>query len=90
MSLAKDAENHAQVRENFSINEHIKIITPREYEVMSYVITVILNKQIAAELMISEETIKIHRGRLMQKLGIVSVAELVHLCEKGGISPAKP
>ena len=48
-----------------------------------------LNKQIAAELFISEETVKIHRGRMMHKLGIVSVAELVHLCEQVGIAPAK-
>ena len=89
-SLSKDVENRTQWEENLSINEHIKSLTPREYEVMSYVITGMLNKQIAAELMISEETVKIHRGRVMQKLGIVSVAELVHLCEKVGISPAKP
>jgi len=48
-----------------------------------------LNKQIAAELFISEETVKIHRGRMMHKLEIVSVAELVHLCEQIGIAPAK-
>ena len=49
---------------------------------MKYVITGILNKQIAAELKISEETVKIHRGRVMQKLGIVSVVELVHMSAK--------
>jgi FixJ family two-component response regulator len=90
LSLAKEEKNRAQREENLSINEHIKSLTPREYEVMSYVITGMLNKQIAAELFISEETVKIHRGRVMQKLGIVSVAELVRLCEKVGISPAKP
>ncbi len=55
---------------------------------MTYVVTGMLNKQIAFELNISEETVKIHRGRVMQKLEIVSVAELVRLCEKGSISPA--
>jgi FixJ family two-component response regulator len=49
-----------------------------------------LNKQIAAEMDISEETVKIHRGRVMQKLGIVSVAELVRICERAGILPARP
>ena len=88
VSLAKEEENRAQREENFSINAYIKTLTPREYEVMSYVITGMLNKQIAAELFISEETVKIHRGRVMQKLGIVSVAELVRLCEQAGISPA--
>ena len=65
-------------------------MTPREYEVMTCVATGMLNKQIAAELGISEETIKIHRGRVMQKLGIESVAELVRLCEKAGIGPNQP
>jgi len=41
-------------------------------------------------LAVSEETVKIHRGRVMQKLEIVSVAELVRLCEKAGIAPAEP
>jgi FixJ family two-component response regulator len=56
---------------------------------MTNVITGMLNKQIAAELFISEETVNIHRGRMMHKLEIVSVAELVHLCEQVGIAPAK-
>jgi FixJ family two-component response regulator len=49
-----------------------------------------LNKQIALELGIAEDTVKIHRGRVMQKLEIASVAELVRLCEKAGIPPADP
>jgi len=89
VSLAKDTEDRSKQAENLSINNHIKSLTPREYEIMTYVITGMLNKQIAAELFISEETVKIHRGRLMHKLGIVSVAELVHLCETVGIAPAK-
>ncbi len=89
-SLAMDAKNRAEQAENSVINEHIKTLTPREHEVMTYVITGMLNKQIADALDISEETVKIHRGRMMQKLEIVSVAELVRLCEKSGIDPAGP
>jgi FixJ family two-component response regulator len=89
VSLAKDEEDRTKRDESLSINEHIKSLTPREYEIMTYVITGMLNKQIAAELFISEETVKIHRGRMMHKLEIVSVAELVHLCETVGIAPAK-
>ena len=88
VSLAQDLENRAQSEETSSIIEKIKQLTPREHEVMTYVITGMLNKQIAGEMEISEETVKIHRGRVMQKLGIVSVAQLVRLCEKAGISPA--
>jgi RNA polymerase sigma factor (sigma-70 family) len=88
ISLAKDAEKEVERIENNSLREYFKRLTPREHEIMTYVITGMLNKQIAFELNISEETVKVHRGRVMQKLEIVSVAELVRLCEKGGISPS--
>jgi len=87
-SLATDAENREQRAETSSIQELIETLTPREHEVMTYVITGMLNKQIAGQLEISEETVKIHRSRVMQKLGLVSVAELVRLCERAGILPA--
>jgi len=87
-SLAKDAENRAQRAELSTIQEQIDTLTPREHEVMTYVIAGMLNKQIATELGISEETVKIHRGRVMQKLEVESVAELVRLCEKAGIAPS--
>lgn len=47
-----------------------------------------LTKQIAYDLNISEKTVKVHRGRVMEKLGVDSVAELVRLAEKVGIDPA--
>ena len=87
VSLAKDSEIRNQLAESSSLKELLETLTAREHEVMTYVITGMLNKQIAAELAISEETVKIHRGHLMHKLGVVSVAELVRLCEKAGISP---
>ena len=89
-SLARDAENRTQRAETSSVQELIETLTPREHEVMTYVITGMLNKQIAGHLEISEETVKIHRARVMQKLGVVSVAELVRLCEKAGVPPARP
>ena len=89
-SLARDAENRTQRAETSSVQELIETLTPREHEVMTYVITGMLNKQIAGHLEISEETVKIHRARVMQKLGVVSVAKLVRLCEKAGIPPARP
>jgi FixJ family two-component response regulator len=46
-----------------------------------------LNKQIATKLKIAEKTVKVHRGRVMEKLGANSVAELVRLAEKAGIKP---
>lgn len=60
-------------------------LTPREHEVMLHVIRGELNKQIAAALGAAEKTIKVHRGRVMHKLQVQSVADLVRLCEKAGI-----
>jgi FixJ family two-component response regulator len=62
-------------------------LTPREFEVMQLVVTGMLNKQIAAELGTAEKTVKVHRGRMMHKLGITSVAELVKLVERACIAP---
>lgn len=65
----------------------ISTLTPREREVLRHVLAGRLNKQIAAELGIVEKTIKVHRARVMQKLGVRSVAELVRLAERAGIAP---
>jgi FixJ family two-component response regulator len=87
-ALNFDEENRAHRAVSFALHQQLESLTPREHEVMTYVITGMLNKQIAGALNISEETVKIHRGRVMQKLAIVSVAELVRLCNKAGIEPA--
>jgi FixJ family two-component response regulator len=73
-----------------SINARLALLTPREREVMAHVITGRLNKQIAGDLGTVEKTIKVHRGRMMEKMGVRSVADLVRLAEKIGISgPAR-
>ena len=64
-------------------------LTPRELEVMRCVLTGALNKQIAARLGIAEKTVKVHRGRVMEKLGITSVAELVRFCAAAGVQPIR-
>jgi FixJ family two-component response regulator len=86
-SLSIDEKMRIDDKEVNIINDKVKSLTAREYEIMTYVITGMLNKQIAGALNISEETVKIHRGRVMQKLVLVSVAELVRLCERVGIAP---
>lgn len=63
-------------------------LTPREFEVLRFVIVGLLNKQIAAELKTAEKTIKVHRGRVMQKLGLTSVPDLVRFSQSAGVSPA--
>ena len=71
------------------IHRRLKSLTPREYEILTYVINGMLNKQIAYALKISEKTVKVHRGRVMEKMGVDSVAELVRLTEKLDIKPAE-
>jgi FixJ family two-component response regulator len=68
----------------------ISKLTERELEVFKYVVTGKLNKQIAYELNIAEHTVKLHRGKITEKLGVKSVAELVLISEKVGIrTPSK-
>lgn len=62
-------------------------LTPRECEVLAGVIAGRLNKEIAARLGIAEKTVKVHRGRVMAKAGVLSVAELTRLCQEVGIQP---
>lgn len=67
------------------VEQRLAKLTPRELEVLLHVITGQLNKQIAADLGTSEKTIKVHRGRMMRKMQVQSVAELVRLCEQAGL-----
>ena len=82
----QDAETRSAIADLNSVNARFAILTPREHEVMTHVIAGRLNKQIAGDLGTVEKTIKVHRGRLMSKLGVRSVADLVRLAEKAGIS----
>ena len=59
-------------------------LTARECEVMQHVIGGRLNKQIAADLDIAEQTVKQHRGRVMEKMAARSVADLIRVCEASG------
>jgi FixJ family two-component response regulator len=70
------------------VQERVAMLTEREREIMRWVLTGALNKQIAACLSISEKTVKVHRGRVMEKMGLTSVADLVRECQLAGIEPA--
>lgn len=67
------------------IRERIRTLAPRELEVMALVVSGKLNKQIAHELGITERTVKLYRGRVMQKMTVKSLAELVQQAEKTGL-----
>jgi FixJ family two-component response regulator len=88
-AVQADCENRHASSELESINARLATLTPREHEVMTHVIAGRLNKQIAGDLGTVEKTIKVHRGRVMEKLGLRSVADLVRLAEKAGVSPRK-
>jgi len=75
----------SEQKEFSRIKSLISTLTPREYEIFRYLITGMLNKQIAAELNITEHTVKLHRGKITEKLGVKSVAEIVFMAEKAGL-----
>jgi len=88
-SLAKSRRALAARAEIFDIQERVRTLTSREREVMECVICGSMNKQIGAELGISEKTVKVHRARVMAKMQVRSVAELVRLCDAVGIFPSQ-
>ena len=88
-ALERDGNSRKQEIEVQKCAALIDTLTPREKEVLTWVITGKLNKQIAAALGTSEKTIKAHRACVMHKTGMSSVADLVRLVEKVNISPAR-
>lgn len=88
-AIDKDVQFRKHQKEAEKIKQLIQLLTPREHEVLRFVITGMLNKQIAKALGTTERTIKAHRAQIMHKLNVVSVAELVRLTEKVSITPAK-
>ncbi len=82
--------NHIRIKENEinDIRRLVQSLTSREHEVLALVISGMLNKQIANDLKLSENTVKTHRARLMRKMEVESFAELVRNSEKAGIHPS--
>jgi FixJ family two-component response regulator len=88
-AIEKDKQARGSYKEKQEIRGRIELLTPRENEILRYVISGMLNKQIALKLGIAEQTVKIHRGRIMEKLCAESVADLVRLAGKAGIEPSE-
>ena len=88
-ALAQSAEDCQRRIEVVETRARIAKLTPREFEVFRLVIAGRLNKEIGAALGVTLRTVKTHRARVMQKVHVVSVAELVRLAHKAGVAPAE-
>jgi FixJ family two-component response regulator len=82
----QDAKSRQMDAELAAIQAKLATLTPREHEVLKHVVAGRLNKQIAYDLGTVEKTIKFHRGALMKKLGVRTIADLVRMAEKTAIS----
>lgn len=86
-ALARDGERLAAEQSIAAVRAAYDSLTPREREVMGFVVAGLMNKQIASELNLSEITVKIHRGQVMKKMAARSVADLVRKSESLGVNP---
>lgn len=83
-AIARDAELRRERAEHEELGSRFATLTRREREVFALVVQGLLNKQIAGRLGTTEQTVKVHRGRVMQKIGVGSVAQLVHFSGRLG------
>ena len=88
-AVSRAIEKHRRLRreqnEIKALRTKMETLTPREQEVFCLVVSGLLNKQVAFDLGITEKTVKVHRARVMQKMGAQSLADLVRFAEKLGL-----
>jgi len=85
-AIERDRSAHKERSETGELRQRYEQLTPREREVLPLVAAGLLNKQVAGELTTTERTIKFHRAHIMQKMRAESLADLVRMTEKLGIS----
>jgi FixJ family two-component response regulator len=86
-AIETDLRMRAERADRESLQKLLDNLTPREHQVLIHVVSGRINKLIAADLGISEKTVKVHRARVMEKMNVESVAELARLCERTGVGP---
>ena len=86
-ALARDGERLAAEQSIAALRHAYNSLTQREQQIMTFVVTGLMNKQIASEMNLSEITVKVYRGHAMKKMSARSVAELVRMAEALGIRP---
>ncbi len=86
-AIKQDRQTRMEIAEIDEIEQRITTLTPREYEILVFVISGMLNREMAHDLKMSENTIKTHRARIMRKMAAGSLVELVRATERIGISP---
>ena len=86
-ALARAALEQGERQEVENLQTRLDTLTPREREVMSLVVRGLLNKQIAFQLGTGEKTVKVHRARVMEKMKVQSLPELVRIAQRVGIGP---
>ena len=89
-AIERGRASHQARRETLALRERYERLTPREREVLPFVVAGLLNKQIAGELAASERTIKFHRAHIMKKMEAASVADLVRTAERLGVALPDP
>jgi FixJ family two-component response regulator len=85
-ALARDAQRRSEAATKEDLRAQYETLTSREREVMGYVTAGLMNKQVAGLIGLSEITVKIHRGNMMRKMGVRSLADLVRKAEALGVS----
>lgn len=86
-AIATDRSARKNRSELTGLKSRYDLLTPREQEILPFVVAGFLNKQTAADLGTSEITIRVHRGQIMRKMGARSLAELVRMADKLGVTP---
>ena len=89
-AIERDRRTREQQAETRDLRDRYDSLTAREQEVMRQVISGLLNKQVAADLNITEDTVKFHRGHIMRKMRADSLADLVRMAESLGIRSQPP